>query len=186
MRARAPKRAEHVRIGPLIGLGFPRPFAVEAFGKIERLVGVGVEYSFLPEVSVASVDTSFRAIALDLRLFPLRGGFFIGARVGHQWLDAKTRVDAGRYGSFRETMAAETWFLNPRIGVLHTFDSGITLGVDAGVQFPIDPAYERRGALADSGLTSGSEIEQALVTAADTLGNRTTATVDLLRIGFLF
>ena len=179
-------RTEHFRIGPLVGLGFPRPFAIEGFAKVEKLVGVGVEYSFLPRMHVSNVDASFSALAADLRVFPFKGAFFIGARAGRQWLDARANLSAGQLGSFTETMAASTWFVNPRAGFLHTFESGITLGVDAGVQVPIAPSYERTGRATDTGFAAQSGIDGTLVAVANALGNSTTPTLDLLRLGFLF
>ncbi|MDF2693736.1 MAG: hypothetical protein K0S65_2119 [Labilithrix sp.] len=183
-RERVP--AEHFRFGPIVGVGFPRPFAIEGLAKIERLVGVGFEYSFLPRMSMFNADTGFKAFATDLRVFPFKGAFFIGARAGRQWLDAKTTLTAGQFGSFTESMAASTWFVNPRAGVLYTFESGITLGIDAGVQIPINPSYERSGRATEAGLASQFDIDGTLVAVANTLGNRTTPTVDLLRLGFLF
>jgi hypothetical protein len=177
---------EHFRIGPLVGVGFPRPFAIEGLAKIERLVGVGFEYSFLPRMSVFNADTGFKAFAVDLRVFPFRGAFFIGVRTGRQWLDAKATLTAGQFGEFTESMAAATWFFNPRAGVLYTFQSGITLGIDAGVQVPINPSYERQGRATEAGLASQFDIDGTLMSIANALGNRTTPTVDLLRLGFLF
>lgn len=179
------RKPEHFRLGPLVGVGFPRPFAIEAFAKFERVIGAGFEYSFLPNVNLANVDTSFKAVALDLRVFPFRGAFFVGLRGGRQWLDAKTSLKAGSYGSFEESLAASTWFLNPRLGFLHTFESGITLGIDAGIQVPVNPSYDRNGAATAIGV-SDPDVERTLVRVSNTLGNSTTPTLDLLRVGFLF
>ncbi|MBX3221459.1 MAG: hypothetical protein KF795_13135 [Labilithrix sp.] len=180
------EKVEHFRIGPLVGVGFPRPFAIEGFAKIERLIGVGVEYSFLPRVNVMNVEASFAAIAGDLRIFPFRGAFFVGARVGRQWLEARARLTTGPLGTFDESVAASTWFVNPRIGILHTFDSGITVGIDAGVQLPISPSFERSGVATDAGVASELDIDGTLAAVANGLGNNTTPTLDLLRLGFLF
>jgi len=183
---RGNEEREHFRIGPLVGIGFPRPFAIEGFAKFERLVGVGLEYSFLPRTNVASVETSFKALAADLRIFPFKGAFFIGARGGRQWLSASTTISAGSFGSFVESMDASTWFVNPRAGLLFTFKSGITLGIDAGVQIPIQPSYQRSGLATDAGLASQTGVDQTLVAVSNALGNSTTPTIDLLRLGFLF
>jgi hypothetical protein len=181
-----PEEREHLRIGPLVGLGFPRPLAIEGFAKIEKVVGVGLEYSLLPRMNIAGADTSFKALAVDARVFPFRGAFFLGARVGRQWLDAKTTITVGQLGSFTESMSATTWFVNPRLGFLFTWASGITLGVDAGVQFPINPTYERSGPATTAGVAQNTGVNQTLASVAGTLGNNVTPTVDLLRVGFLF
>jgi len=97
---------DRVRIGPIVGMGFPRPLAVEALVKIDRRFALGAEYSFAPEMTFANVDTRFRAVAADLRWFPWKGGFFLGVRAGRQWLDARTTISAGTFGSTTETMEA--------------------------------------------------------------------------------
>lgn len=183
---RAHDRAARLRAGALVGIGFPRPFAIEAFAKVDEVVGVGFEYSFLPRVHVGDVDASFAALALDLRVFPFKGALFIGVRAGRQWLDARARLAADPLGVFTEAMAASTWFINPRAGILHTFESGITLGVDAGVQLPVGPSYERSGRASAAGLAAQTGIDDVLVVAANALGNGVTPTLDLLRLGLLF
>jgi len=179
-------RTEHFRVGALVGVGFPRPFAIEAFAKLEKVVGVGFEYSFLPRMHVGNVDASFSALAADLRVFPFKGAFFIGARGGRQWLDARAAFSAAQLGAVTETMAASTWFVNPRAGFLHTFESGITIGIDAGVQLPIGSSYERAGRATSAGIAAQSGVDGTLVAVANALGNKTTPTIDLLRLGFLF
>jgi hypothetical protein len=171
------------RIGPLVGVGFPRPFALEGFAKFGGVIGGGLEYSFLPQVTVSNVAASFQALAADLRVFPFKGAFFLGLRAGRQWLDGSTTVTVGPV-SVPESMAATTWFLNPRLGILYTFDSGFTLGIDAGVQLPISPEFHRSGL--GSGTEATASVDQTLKSVSDALGNKPTPTVDLLRVGFLF
>src|SRR5215471_1437062 len=48
------RRTDHFRIGVLGGLGFPRPLSLEGMVKIERIVGLGAEYSVLPSISISS------------------------------------------------------------------------------------------------------------------------------------
>jgi hypothetical protein len=170
-----------VRIGPLVGLGFPRPFSIEAYGKIHEVLGAGVEYSLLPKMSILGTEASFRAVAADVRAFPLRGPFFIGVRFGRQWLDANAT-----WNGYTETMNATTWFVNPRIGLLYTWSSGFSAGIDAGVQIPIAPTYERHGPATEMGLAQGTNANAAVASIANVLGNKVTPTVDLIRLGFLF
>lgn len=178
---------EKIRVGALAGVGFPRPFAIEGFAKVHKVVGFGVEYSFLPKMNMFGADTSFGAVAADVRVFPFKNGLFIGLRGGHQWLASRVTISGGggvSASSSRESMEASTWFVNPRLGVLHTFDSGVTVGIDVGVQIPIAPSYSRSGAIAGAGLTN--ETDKTLAGVADALGNKTTPTIDVLRVGFMF
>jgi hypothetical protein len=177
-------KRERVRIGALAGVGFPRPFAIEAFAKVHKVVGFGAEYSFLPKMNAFGAETRFKAVAVDFRVFPFKNGLFIGLRGGRQWLDVKTTVAATPLGSSNEAMEASTWFVNPRVGVLHTFESGITVGIDVGVQVPIGASYTRSSSTSNVGTVNGAEGTLTMV--ANALGNKTTPTVDLLRVGFLF
>lgn len=178
--------ADRLRVGPVVSLGFPRPFALEGLLKIENVVGLGVEYSFMPKTTVADVTTRFDAFALDANWYPFKGGLFIGMRAGRQWLSGSATLRVQNVGAFTESAEAATWFVNPRIGYLYTFSSGITLGVDAGVQLPIGATYERSGPATSAGLAQGTTVDDTLRQVASTLGNEVTPTVDLFRIGFLF
>ncbi|HSO38289.1 MAG TPA: hypothetical protein VLT33_37430 [Labilithrix sp.] len=169
------------RIGVLGGIGFPRPLALEGLVKIDRVVGLGVEYSLLPKTTFGSVETSFWAIAADARVFPFRNGFFIGMRAGRQVLSASASFSAGALGTLTESARAETWFLNPRLGFLWTWRSGFTVGIDAGVQIPLSNA---RTSTIPEGLPV--DISGTIASVQETLGTGVTPTVDLLRVGFLF
>jgi hypothetical protein len=178
---------EHFRIGPLVGVGFPRPLAIEGLVKIERQFGLGVEYSFLPRMTIAGASTRFDAVAADARWFPFKGGFFIGMRGGRQWLTGSMTLTIQQVGSFTETAEAATWFVNPRLGYLYTWPSGVTLGIDAGIQLPIGATYDRSGPATAAGLTAqNTQTEATLRQIANTFGNSTTPTIDLFRLGFLF
>ena len=181
-------RNDNLQIGGVIGAGFPRPLAIEAMVKVQRLVAVGVEYSLLPEVTIEGVHTRFWAVAADMRVFPARNGFFVGLRAGRQHLAADTVL------RFRDQFipidaAVETTFLNPRVGILWTWSSGITLGIDAGLQIPV--SSRTSGALAATeGLTlppgvQGMEIVNRVRSTANYLGESTIPTFDLFRLGLL-
>lgn len=181
----ASKREAHgetFRAGALVGAGFPRPLSVGAFANVERTFGFGVEYGFLPRVNVFGADVAMQAVSVDLRLHPFENAFFIGLGGGRQWLDMNAGMTvAGFSGS--HSLAASTWFVNPRIGALHTFANGVTIGIDGGIQIPFgaDTSIDSTGAAVND--VDGA---RALRTAANTLGMKPTPTIDLLRVGFSF
>lgn len=174
----ASKPPEHLRIGVLGGAGFPRPLAVEGLVKIERVVGIGAEYSLLPDMAVSGVDISFWAIALDLRIFPFANGFFVGMRAGRQHLGGQGSLTISGYGTLQEALTINTTFLNPRIGFLWTWDPGITLGLDFGAQFPV-------ASKVSSTLPPGTAATDEVMSVASTFGKNVLPTIDLLRIGVL-
>ena len=134
-----------IRVGVLVGLSIPRPVSFEFLVKVWDLFGVGFGYSVLPSamsvwllsaygVHNASVDSS--GLELDLRVFPLRGRFFLGASLGRQTLTA-TDTQQGITGKGDMT----TIYVTPRLGWLWILDSGISFGADLGVQIPLSYEY---------------------------------------------
>jgi outer membrane receptor protein involved in Fe transport len=121
-----------LRIGPLVGAAFPRTMSFELFMKVRRAVGVGLEYSLTPTVTIDSVTVHASAIAGDLRWFVLDSPFFLGAGVGVQSLQATASV--GPYSANADTKKV---FVTPRLGVLWTFGAGFSVGADAGIEVPI-------------------------------------------------
>ena len=178
---RSDEDTEALRIGAIAGIGFPHPLAVEAMVKVGGVLALGAEYSAMPKTTIMGVGTSAWAIAADARVFPFRNGFFIGVRGGRQVISGTATANLGALGTYSESGEADTWFVNPRIGVLWTWKGGFTLGIDAGVQIPIGPTLTTT-------LPAGvpAQVDQAIASVANTLGNGVTPTVDLLRVGFLF
>lgn len=169
---------EHLRIGAIGSAGFPRPLAVEGMVKIERRVALGFEYGALPPTTIGGVHAILYALSGDARIFPLDGPLFVGARLGRQHLAADATVRVPQYGTFAGSASVDTWFVNPRIGVLWTSSAGITLGVDAGLQIPLSS----RGSSTLAGTGAGTVATATL----DAIGQSLLPTIDLLELGLLF
>jgi hypothetical protein len=173
------------RIGLLGGIGLPRPLALEAIVGIDRTVAIGGEYSFLPRSTIGGVDTTFWALAGDARIFPFRGPFFLGFRGGHQRLGGEVTETIGSFGTFNGSMTVDTWFINPRIGVLFMWDSALAVGIDAGVQIPLSSS---RSTSLPAGLPNDprvTNVTDALTSVGDTLGSSVLPTFDVLRLGLV-
>jgi len=172
---------DHLRIGALAGVGFPRPLSLQALVKIERALGLGFEAGMMPPLTIGPVQGSFWGVAGDLRVFPFQGAFFVGLRAGYQRMKAVATASVPAVGTLSESAVAEAYFVNPRIGFLWTLESGLTLGLDVGVQVPIKKSFQ--DTLPEP---ISSEVRSTLVGVANTFGYAVVPTVDLLRIGFLF
>jgi len=181
------KRKDHLSLGALVGVGFPRPLAAEGVLKIERAALLGFEYSALPRITVSQAGASASAVAGDLRVFPLRGPFFVGLRMGEQHIEADATVSAYGY-TVPATLSADTLFLNPRLGFLWTWEPGISLGVDAGVQIPLSTATASALPASSNSYVTAAEnsAKSSLESAARLVGNAVLPTVDLLQVGILF
>jgi hypothetical protein len=168
-----------ISLGGFVGAGFPRPLSIEGFMRIDRIVGFGVEYSVMPKLSFAGTETKFNAIAADTRFFPFQDGFFVGFGVGHQHLDASGSIALpAPYASLNEQLTGETWFINPRIGFLTTFGWGGTIGIDAGVQIPLNAQFK-------STLPSSVALSQDVNNVAHFFTKDVLPTVNLLRLGMM-
>lgn len=182
------KRTDHVRLGALVSAGFPRPLAIEGLVKVERLVALGLEYSTLPGATVSDVHFGCSAIAGSARVFPLRGAFFLGLRGGRQHLSAAASVTGYGY-TVPISLEVDTLFINPQVGFLWTWDPGITLGIDAGLQIPISSTTS--SVLANSTMPSAvqqavSPVQSTLENVAGAVGQTVLPTVDLVKFGMLF
>ncbi|MGZ3421605.1 MAG: hypothetical protein ACXWUG_08485 [Polyangiales bacterium] len=172
------QESEEVRIGALGSVGFPRPIGVEAMMKIAGVVAIGAEYSTLPATTISGVNVHLNAWAADLRVFPLRGPFFIGARLGRQHASTDATVTYLSH-SYSGSATTDTTFVNPRLGLLWTMKPGFTIGMDAGLQIPIS---HTSSTTAPSGLT----LPAGATTTTDYLGTKVLPTITLLQLGMLF
>jgi hypothetical protein len=168
--------AHRPRVGAIAGVGFPHPLSIEAMVKIDDYVSLGGEYGVLPTVTVDGVDTHLWSLAGDARVFPFRNAFYLGLRAGRQHVGASGTVTVDSVG-LPEQLALDSWYLNPRVGVLWTGASGLTVGAELGVQIPISPTVTSSLPLAYA-----PEAQRTI----DTLGRTVLPTVQLLQIGMMF
>lgn len=164
-----------INVGVLGGVGFPRPLAVEGVLELDRLVLLGIEYSTLPTTTFDGVQANLWALAGDVRLFPFRGGFFVGIRAGRQHLGEFASATITGLGSLSASLGTDTNFINPRLGFLWTWHA-LAFGIDAGVQIPLSTSTSTT---LPPGITPpGTIVDLNRVLTQDVL-----PTVDLLRIG---
>jgi hypothetical protein len=169
------ERVDPVAVGAIAGVGFPRPLAVEGLVKLHDRIALGLEYGVMPEITVAEINTRLWSVAGDLRVFPFGGMLFAGLRGGRQHIGADTTVPVDG----RDAVAAvnvDSWYVNPRVGILWTSKLGLTLGTEAGVQVPI-------GSRVSTNLPRGTS--DTVVSVADALGKQVIPTLDLIRVGFV-
>ena len=183
-----------VLIGGFGSVGFPRPIGVEAFVMIDKVIGFGAEYSLMPTVTVEGVQTNFYAVAGDVRVFPFRNSFFVGLSGGHQHLSANetlslaglspqdaaalTQAAAAAGKSLNGQVTGDCWFINPRMGFLATWDWGLALGIDVGVQIPVSTSFASNV----PNISVGSDVNNI----AHLFTKNALPTIDLLRVGLMF
>lgn len=178
---RAEDKRGGVDVGVLGGVGFPRPFALEAGVRFDETWMVGAEYGFLPKTTISNVDAKMWEAAAVARWFPFHGAFFFGLRGGFQSLSGDATLSAAQIGSYTESVEVGSWFLNPRVGFLWTWKP-VALGIDVGVQIPIATTVSRSSLLA----VDAPNVDAQITSATNLLGRTVLPTVDLLKIGLVF
>jgi hypothetical protein len=174
-----PPEDEAFRIGALGAAGFPHPLAIEGLVKLGGVVALGLEYGVMPTFDVSGVDASLWSLAGDLRVFPFGGAFFFGLRGGHQHLGASTTLTVSGIGSLTESAALDTWFLNPRLGLLWRTESGLAIGCNVGLQVPMASSFSSTVAV-----PTGSAIASTVNDIVRVVGGPL-PTIDLVQFGLL-
>ncbi len=195
------------RIGLLLGGGLPSLLSLGGMLKLTRFLGAGVNVGLIPKVQLSyygDATLSYQHYDIYGRLFPFGGGFFLGAGAGYATVEGTlsktidTSMFAGaapasglpRSLAYESRASVRTLVLTTLIGYLYTFNSGFTLGVDAGAQIPIAPSQIDF----ESGVSGGfppAFVEQYLAptdasvqSSLEKLGRTTLPTVNL-RLGWL-
>ncbi len=128
-----------LRVGVILGIvSFPRPIEVELAFKVGRWFGLGVEGSFLPELSVPAADAKMdlKAVQGVFRWYPFGGAFFLGGGLGYENFQASfgETVDNGHLNVKADMSGA---FFIPQVGWMFITDSGLSFGINLGLQIPI-------------------------------------------------
>jgi len=157
----------------------PRVLALEGYAMRRRAedprffhygFGLGIEY--LPPGLAAfgeKTDLSLFQVGVEGRYFPWRW-LFLGVRLGWQF----ARTDSEKFGSEVDYVTTSL-YVAPKVGVLHVFPSGLTIGGDLGVTAPF--AY-------DTTLESDGTEDSNARKASKTFGTFPIPFAGLFRIGY--
>lgn len=140
----SPRLHANVNVGVV---ALPRPLAVEAQAIREKGDGpwyghfaVGASVDYLPPGIARfgeKTTLSWLQVGLEGKLFVWRFAF-VGARAGYQF----SRTDSEKFGSEVDYVTTSL-FVTPKVGALHVFPSGLTLGADLGATVPFASDYVR-------------------------------------------
>ncbi len=165
--------------GPRLTIGFIQPAAVGIEAKYANLVGVSVDYGFVPEFTLPSstVSVKWSSWNVGAKVFPFRGSFFLGAALGGRSFTGK---DTGTIGTAEVTVSST--YLAPEIGWRWVARSGLFFGMEFGWQFIL--SYTAEGRL--NGVPAPPETDKDLHDAAKVIGEQGLPQIGLLTIGYLF
>lgn len=153
--ARAEERPEddpgRFRVGVNLGIvSIPRLINVEGYARVHPYLGVSGGWSTFPRFASDAIlkwagaksdntDAAlndFSAWEVALRVYPMRGVFFVGVGFGQQVIDGTvTDLQAGIPFGASALARVESWVITPRVGWQWVWSSGFAMGVDLGAQF---------------------------------------------------
>lgn len=168
-----------MRIGPMLGAGFPGFMTVGANARIAKLIGVGFNYGYSPEVSVSSIAISGWNMEGYARIYPFKSPFFVGAGVGAQKLSGKSSQSGGTAAG-----SVATTYVAPTVGFMWTWDFGLAVGFDVGVQIPVSNTRQYDATFA--GIAVPDSQLKDLDDTLKKIGTTPIPVLNALRIGFLF
>ena len=137
-------------MGVNLGLiSIPRLLNIEGYARVHPYIGLGGGWSTMPKFASdlvlrwagATSDTTtstvneFAAWEVFLRIYPLRGVFYLGVGFGQQVLDGQApRLVSGSPFGPTGFAHVQSWVITPRLGWQWVWRSGFALGVEAGIQ----------------------------------------------------
>lgn len=133
---------DQFKIGPVVGAGIPSLLSVGGTVKVTRFLGAGVNLGLIPTVQLSyygDATLSYKHLDFYGRLYPFGGGFFLGAGAGYVTVDG-TLKKSFEGATYEGEGSVRTLMLTALIGYFHTFDIGLSLGIDGGAQIPIAPS----------------------------------------------
>jgi hypothetical protein len=180
--------------GPILTLGAINPLGVGVQFRGDY-IGAGVDYQFMPSLSVSDTSARWSMLSVDARVFPFAGSFWVGLGFGYQSFRAR-RVEQTEYGR----VEAEGTLGLPliKLGLGFISRSGLTMGIDLGVGFPLGSSDLELAVTTDSDASEFEdepEYQDALATVRSSVDDAADAAVKLIpfipqfnffRIGYQF
>jgi hypothetical protein len=171
-----------VLVGPKAALvPFPGLLGAGVEAKFLNLVGVSVDYSFFPRVTIADVKASYSDVCVAARVFPWRRSLFVGVALGYRDFAGK-QTDAATKQEFE--VDVQSLYLAPEIGWRFVWSSGFFMGLDLGYQFILSPktTFTQPAQVNVLSQTTRKDVEDF----GDQFGKIGLPIVSLLQFGFFF
>lgn len=169
-------------IGPKLALlPFPGAFGVGLEAKFQNLVGVGLDYNFIPTVDFGDVKAGYNDFALSGRVFPWKGRFHLGLALGRRNFFAKASDSVTGQDIKIEVKSV---YLAPEIGWRFVWGSGFFMGVDLGYQIILSP--ETTLTLPAAANLVDQTDKKAVEDAGDEIGKFGLPIVSLMQFGYYF
>lgn len=179
-----------MRLGPVVGIGFPDGVQLGFTAKLYGWAAVGVQGGWVPETKLPLgedarvVRVSGEAFA---RVHPFRGGFFLGCGIGAAQMKGSLFTETQAFGQTVDARArvfVRTVYVTPQLGYQWMFGHAVTAAINVGVQVPVapgDPTYDA----SSLGLVQPIDGEGKLADAMRAAVRTPVPKVNLLELGVL-
>ena len=171
-----------VRLGALLGAGFPSLISGQVVLKLHDWVGLTGSYGATPTLTApigTGASFSQQGFAATARVHPFQGMFFLGLGIGRS--EVTGRATASAYGVAGEASATtRTTYVLPELGI-YRFSFGLTLGADVAVQLPFAGSTSSSSSVAGVAVGLPDDVARTL-TALETTP---IPVVHFVRIGFV-
>jgi hypothetical protein len=180
-------------IGPVATLGAINLLGIGAQARSEY-VGVGIDYQFMPTLTIADTGARWSLLSLDARVYPFGGSFWLGLGFGYQSFSAQREVDTD-YGAVdvRGSLGIPMF----KLGLGFMGRSGLVIGIDlnfgipiggADLEFEVDSEVARQYEDEPSYQDALDEVRASIDDAADAAVQFMPfiPQLNLFRIGYMF
>lgn len=172
-----------VRLGALVGAGFPSLVSGQIVFKLHDWVGLTGSYGATPSISLpvaSDASLSQHGFNATARVYPFRGAFFLGLGLGQSTVTGRAAESAYGVSAAASAMTRTTYVL-PELGFLYRFSFGLTIGADIALQLPIAATSSSSASVAGTAVGLPDDVRQTLASLETT----PVPVIHFLRIGFV-
>ena len=174
-------------LGPVLTLGLFIPLGVGVHARYGHYVGFGLDYQFLPTITVSGASAGIGLLTVDGRLYPFGGAFFLSG--GIAWQSASfsatahsTAGDAKVKGSISVPAF--------KLGLGFMGHDGFVMGIDLALEIPLGSSNVDFSGNGSNAMTNAgfAKARSNIKKGADVVVNMLPVLVqlNLIRIGYLF
>lgn len=176
--------------GPVLTLGILNPIGFGVHGRIAEHFGFGIDYQFMPSISIADLDTGFSLFSISGRWHVSGSPFFLSLGFSYQSLYSEGTLSMGG-----DDVKMDATVSIPQIafgfGVLG--GSGFVMGIDLSLGIPLGGGLEFNSTPPDA--SANPELARLYADRQEELRDFVESSIELLpmtfqlnllRIGYIF
>lgn len=133
-RERGPCLLDRICLGPVLTLGVINPLGGGVHARFFRFFGAGLDYQFLPTLTLDDISARCSLLTLEGRIYPFGGAFFVSAGFAIQQLIGRL---TGNTEVGRLTVEGRLTLPMLKLGLGLMGKSGLVIGIDLALHLPL-------------------------------------------------